>query len=277
MKKSNRTLAKRLKRMNRMSFCKFSKKQILTFSMLRSFPYDLHDLLPGKDIYRAVISDDSLPFNRVSRISFNPNPSSISRANLIGKGIAYYSCDLDVSVIEACRNSLKNSSQREFTLTVSRWIVRRRLSIQIICNSLKAQSAGTDLRDYYTATRSKQKKELPKSKYRTWFLKTRFLAEQYAKNSINCEQDYLISAIHANTILKSTQPIIDGIIYPSVPYIFKGFNYAFSPRLFGESFIELLDLYHVRSIFDKKDIFKYPEIIFIKTTNTLNGDEIIWE
>ena len=86
-----------------------------------------------------------------------------------------------------------------------------------------AQTSGTDLIEYYNATRSKRKRELSKSKYRTWFLKTRFLADQYAKNIINCEKDYLISAIYSNTVLKSTKPLIDGIIYPSVRYIFKGF------------------------------------------------------
>ena len=172
---------------------------------------------------------------------------------------------------------MKISNRRKFSLTVSKWKIQKKLSIQIICNSLKAQSAGTDLVDYYYATRAKRKRELPKRKYRTWFLKTRFLAEQYAKNSINCKNDYLISAIHANTVLKSTKPMIDGIIYPSVQYVFKGFNYAFAPRLFKESNFELCEVSHVKAKFDKIDILKYPDLSTIKTTNSISGDEIKWE
>ena len=221
IKKSNRSLAKQFIKLNRVSFCRLSKKQILSFSILRKIPFDLHDLFPGKYIYRAVIIDGSVPHNSVSRIAFNPNPSYISRANIKGQGIAYYACAFDISIIEGCRDKLKSSNKREFELTVSKWKIKKKLSIQIICNSLKAQSSGTDLVDYYYATRTKNKSELPRRKYRTWFLKTRFFAEQYAKNIAKCEMDYIISATYANTLLKSTDPLIDGIIYPSVQYIFR--------------------------------------------------------
>ncbi len=239
-------------------------------------PFDGHDLYPTVDnyIYRALINDNEKPYDSINWIKYNPMPNRLSRANIIGRGTAYYAISHDISIIEACIDRLKSSRDRIFDLTVSQWKIKKKLTLQIICNSLKTQAAGTDLYEYCMATCKKRRKELKRKNYRTWFLKTRFLAEQYAKNSISCDMDYYISAIHANTILKSDK--LDGIIYPSVQYLYKGFNFAFPPRLFDEKYFELNEVAHFRVAFSTNNINKYPKLTLIKTTNIFNGDKIIW-
>lgn len=272
---SNRRLSKRFKLLNKIHFSEFNKKLIINASGLRRMPYDIHDLQATTDnfVYRAVINENESPFNSISRIRYNPNPSYMSRANIVGQGIAYYACDLDISVIEACRDKLRSSSERTFHLTVSKWKILKQIAVQIICNSEKAQLAGTDLYEYCLATKNKRKKELIQSRYRTYILKAKFIADQYAKDNIVREQDYLISAIHSNTLLKSE--IIDGIIYPSVGYLYKGFNYVFNPSLFDTSFFQIKEVACIKVQF-KEDISKYPIIEIQKVTNRINGDTIIW-
>ena len=239
-------------------------------------PYDGHDLIPTDDIYiyRALINDKDTPYDSIDWIRYNPNPSRLSRANIKGRGTAYYAVTPDISIIEACIDRLKSSKDRIFDLTVSKWKIKKKLTLQIICNSLKTQAAGTDLYEFCISTCKKRRKELDRQNYRTWFLKTRFLAEQYAKNSIDCDMDYYISAIHANTILKSDK--LDGIIYPSVQYLYKGFNYAFPLRLFDKDYFELTEVAHFRSVFNTNNIYKYPKLTLITTTNKFEGDKIIW-
>jgi hypothetical protein len=272
---SNRRLAKRFKNLNRIHFCEYKKRLITQASGLRKMPFDLHDIevTDNNFVYRAVINDSTSPFDSINRIKYNPSPSYISRANVKGQGIAYYACDMDISVIEACRDRLRNSSDREFYLTMSKWKILKPMAVQIICNSQKAQLSGTDLIDFCKATNAKRRKELRRKEYRTYSLKARFIADQYAKDDIACEMDYIISAIHSNTLLKSDK--IDGIIYPSVGYMCKGFNYAFKLALFNNSYFQINKVDCIKVKFDK-DFTKYPKIEVIKTTSTFSGDKIVW-
>lgn len=274
---SNRRLAKRFKYLNRIHFSEYNQKSIIKASGLRKMPYDLHDVeATGNNyIFRAITNDNEVPFDSINRIKYNPNPSYVSRANVIGQGIAYYACDLEIAIIEACRDKLRNSSEREFYLTVSKWKVMKKFAVQIICNSQKAQSAGTDLIEFCKATNAARWKEFERKDYRTYSLKTRFIADQYAKNDIACDsgKDYIISAMHSKTLLKSEK--IDGIIYPSVGYMYKGFNYAIKPSLFDNSYFQLNEVAYVKVKFDK-DFTKYPRIEVLKISSTFSGDEIVW-
>jgi hypothetical protein len=275
--RSNRRLANRLKTLNRINFCCYENKFIFKISCLKTMGMDIHDFFPTDNsfIYRAVINTEQAPYNSINWIRFNPKPDFISRANLKHKGTAYYSCAPDISIIESCMDKLKSTDQREFELTVSKWEIMKKLSFQIICNSQKAQSSGTDLAVYCKATNEKRRKELRKKYYRTYFLKARFLSDQYAKGVIKCENDYYISAFHANSILKPENKV-DGIIYPSVQYLYKGFNYAFAPRLFENSYFKIKEVYHYKVKFNNKDIHKYPELEMVKSSSNFENDNIIW-
>ena len=284
---SNRGLAKRFKTLNRINFCKYHEKFIFKISCLRNVGKDIHDFFPTDNsfIYRALINSESTPYISIKWIRYNPNPNYISRANLKNKGTAYYSCAPDISIIECCMDKLKTSNEREFELTVSKWKIMKKLSFQIICNSKEAQLSGTDLAIYCLATNKKRQTELKRKYYRTYFLKARFLADQYAKGLINCDKDYYISAFHAKSILKPENNV-DGIIYPSVQYYYKGFNYAFTPRLFDDSYFKIQhsiieisgahEVAHIKVKFDKKNIFKYPSWEVIKSTTNFENDRIIW-
>ena len=276
MKKSNRYLCQRFILLNRISFCNLKEKRIQILSCLKSIYYDVHDLCPFHEnyVFRAIINKTSTPYDSITRISYNPEPKYISRANLIGQGIGYYACAPDISIIEACQEQLKSTNIRNFDLTVSKWKIKKTIPVQIICHSKQAQSKGTDLMEFYRATKNKRKKDLPAGKYRTWCLKMQFIANQYAKTEILCNKDYYISAWHSKNILN--HPEIDGIIYPSVPYIYKGFNYAFSVAVFKNSNLELEEVSQYSAQFNKNNIREYPYIELIKSTKKYITDKIIW-
>ncbi len=87
--------------------------------------------------------------------------------------------------------------------------------------------------------------------------------------------DYYITANFSKQLLDKTE--IKGIIYPSVRYLYKGFNYAFSPSLFTEESFYLEEVSEYRVIFDKNDVIKYPSIILESSTHNFCNDNIIWD
>ena len=276
MRKSNRILARTFKYLNRLNFCQYKEGYFKHISVLKQIPYEIYDLEPTNNnyVYRAVMNQPNIHFTNISRIAFNPSPNYISRANLSKQPIAYYACAYDTALIEACHDKLRQSNERSFLLTETKWKVVKKGTVQIICNSPQTQNARTDLYYFYDKCRLKRKSMLPAKKYRTWFLKTRFISEQFAKEA-NDNMDYYITARYSNQILTKTE--IKGIIYPSVQYLYKGFNYAFSPILFQNGSFCLESVSEYRVSFDKKDITKYPIIKLEKSTCNFFNDNIIWE
>ena len=275
MKKSNKYLAKVLKRLSTLDFSKYKKGYFNQIKILNRIPFEVFDLEPTSTnyVYRAVINNPDSHYEKISRIAFNPNPQYISRANLKGQAVAYYACDYDIALIEACHDKLKATNKRTFELTVSKWKIQKKISVQITNSSSLAQSAGTDLSLYYERCRSKRKAILPKKMYRTWYLKTKFIAEQFAKE-ISSDMDYYITARYSNQILHKTE--IKGIIYPSIRYLYKGFNYALSPQLFEDNSLQLEEVSEYKVVFDESDITKYPIIIKQYSTCRFDGDNILW-
>ena len=98
------------------------------------------------------------------------------------------------------------------------------------------------------------------------------MAEQFAKE-ISSEKDYYITARYSNQLLKKTKA--KGIIYPSIRYLYKGFNYAFSPCLFKDNSLQLEEISEYKVFFDKNDITKYPTIIRQNSTSYFDDDNIL--
>lgn len=86
--------------------------------------------------------------------------------------------------------------------------------------------------------------------------------------------DYYVTARYSNKILCKTE--IKGIVYPSIRYLYKGFNYAFSPELFADNSLQLEEVSEYKAVFDKKDITKYPIIEKQHAASHFDGDCILW-
>jgi len=240
-------------------------------------PYNTWNQPTGFSIFRSCINDSKEPYNSIKRIAYNPNPDYIERANLKGKKIGYASQSLEISAIENCQYACKTTKQRIYYLTIGEWEIKRDLNSIIICHSNKALNAGTDLRIAYNALLEREKSKRTRKEVRIWNLKNRFFAEQFSKSRIKHENDYLFSALYSNTVFKSKKANIDCIIYPSVAYKYKGFNYAFKTQLIDEGLLALKAAYHVRIDFKQK-VFRYPkDIVILNTTSHFRNDVIIWD
>lgn len=205
---SNRVLSKFLKKLHLMSFCSLNERQLKSIPGFKIF-YEKNEIFaPTNDnyIFRAIINKDKDPYDSISRIKYNPNPQKRSRANIIGQGIGYYSIGNNnndayaVSIVEACSDELRKSNKYNFNLTLSKWKIKKAIPINVVCHSSIAQAAGTDLYKIYKEICSNRKLQLTRGKYRTWSLSTKFIANQFSKELINCDSDYLMSSRYSNTV-----------------------------------------------------------------------------
>lgn len=283
--KSLKQLRKRIRDLKKLDLEYFDKESVShLINKLFTISKDFFAQKKGIPIFRSCYQKKGAePFDRISRIWYNPEPEYIERANLKGKEIGYGANALDISAIESCQYSLRNTKEREFSLTIGSWIPQRDLKIMIVCNSYKAQKIGNDLRTAYKELRKSKKQELIKEsktkslnkELRAWAYRKAFFSDQFAKEDINSEKNYLFSALLANTIFNSTNPSIDCIWYPSVAYQYKGFNIAYKSQLIREKDLVLHEVYHVVISFFQ-NIKKYPKIEIISKTSNFKDDNIIW-
>lgn len=121
---SARKISNRVNILSQLDLCTLTKDDAVR-NLLNSFdiPYNLFPQKANRGfIFRACINESELPFCSIKRIAYNPNPEYIGRASLPNKGVGYSASDLDIAAIETCQDSLRDSKQRTFFLTIGKWI-----------------------------------------------------------------------------------------------------------------------------------------------------------
>ncbi|HUX56303.1 MAG TPA: hypothetical protein VMV77_04975 [Bacteroidales bacterium] len=238
-----------------------------------TFPYHIFPQIAGSKAFRGQTCSN-LPYNSISRISYNPTPSKvIGRANLINESIFYASTSLDTSAIESCQDGIR-SGIKEFFVTVGEWDIQRNLQIDIMCHSKHALSTATDLPIAAKSIDPMMRKGRTEDQYLALLAKSEFFSDQFAKSIINCPKDYAYSAIYASQIIDPKKNICDGIMYPSVAYKLKGFNIVYYKDLIDMKTIKFNCAHLVRLKFNDPDV--YPEFEIQKKSSGIQNDLIIW-
>lgn len=212
--------------------------------ILNSFwiPVNYWPQLKGYYFYRGQICPKDKPFSTKSRISYNPSPGAkTGRANLPFKSTFYTASAIDTASIEACQDELRKTSKREFDLVLGEWELTRDIEAVIICHSEDTQKAGTDLDEAVKAIDPLIRKGKTEEQYQSVINANIFYAKQFAKLKIKHPNDYLFSALFANTILSSKSEELKPVSlwYPSVAYKYKGFNVVFRTQFIDDNILIL--------------------------------------
>jgi len=242
-----------------------------------SIPVNTWPQVKGHLFYRGQICPKDKPFSGKSRISYNPTPGgNLGRANLPFRSTFYTSSALDTAAIEACQDEIRKTSRREFDLVLGEWELTKDLEACMICHSEDAQKAGTDVGEAVEAIEPLMRKGKTEEQYQAILKVNIFFAKQFAKKEIKHFNDYLFSALCANTIMNSKVPDLkpEALCYPSVAYKYKGFNVVFRTQLIDKNVLILRRVYHYRLKFDKPD--SYPKITRIKEAAKIDGNSITW-
>ncbi|NVK65700.1 MAG: hypothetical protein HWE22_13995 [Flavobacteriales bacterium] len=230
----------------------------------------------GKSVIRARPNYDGEHFTEKSQLSFKPPRfnTTYQRASTPNTTMFYATSipdkikdgELDnarvigvAETIPLLRDKERSGYQK---ISFGRWVVEEDIDLVAIVHKesyLKESSYTRELKEAYDEFSVQAPKEIMEKslKFHT------YLADEFSKEEINEDYDYMISAIFSELITKRG---FDGVIYPSVRAGGKGFNIAITPeatkklklRVAGES-----------------TVYKRKEEVFVGNDAIveLNGDE----
>ncbi len=197
----------------------------------------------GKEIMRARPNEnENIRYRRKSDFSYKPQEKNdkYQRASTPYRTMFYASClsenlnDENISMritptLESIHKELyDNNSSFYKKISYGRWIVIEDLKLfPIIHNSnfCNKTSYLKGMKDYYNNTNIEF--NCPQDLIEKSNKILSYLADEFAKEEIREDYDYMISAIFSESV---TENCFDGIFYPSIRADGKGFNIAITPK-----------------------------------------------
>lgn len=210
------------------------------FKQVGQIGYVIVTFHKGKSVMRARVNNDNERFEKKSDYSFKPQEynNSYQRAST-PKNTMFYATtvpdsleegDLDnmrvigvTETIPMLRDKTKSGYQK---ISFGRWFVHEDLHLIAIVHKkdyTKESSYTRELNEAYNDFLNQTPEEL---KERSLAFTT-YLAEEFSKNEINGDYDYMISALFTKLAIERG---LDGVLYPSVRVDGKGFNIAITPE-----------------------------------------------
>lgn len=252
-------------------------------NQLRSFPLSITDFELNNTIYRVRKNDSFKPFKKRSDLSYPPNGNpKFQRASTPYLKMFYgaiipndnLNTEIDSEMIiaategsELMRN--KNVTQGYEIVTFGKWKVTKPISLGTIIfpdleRNITTYSKKRCMEVTYILQQSPFKGEKGK-------LMMNFIANEFAKNNIIGDYDYMISALF--TKLKIIDKGFHGVIYPSVRADEKGMNVAILHSIVDSS-MKLEQVEECLIIKKGKEVG--IETLNIGWPNTVDG-KLIWE
>jgi len=199
--------------------------------------YTLHKDFP---VFRARPNEtDDEIFSKRSELSYKPEEknTTFQRASTPNKTMFYGSIlppeigedDINNARFTACleasktyRNNLFQSNEK---ITFSRWEVKEDINLLIILPALRNDNGDSFLRNMNSALAEAMSHDRELAN-RTRLV-NEFFAQQFANPNIRFHYDYIISAVFTETKIDYG---FDGILYPSVKAMGRGYNICITPE-----------------------------------------------
>lgn len=194
----------------------------------------------GKSIMRARPNEEGERFSHKDELSFKPQKfnKTYQRASTPNQTMFYATSlpdkiepgELDnariIGVVEAMPWLRDKTSSGYKKITFGRWFVQEDINLIAIIHKdtfYNESNYTRELIDAYNYFINQEDKEMVDKSLKYQY----FLADEFSKE-IKTHTDYLISAIFTELVSKNAH--IDGVIYPSVRVLGKGFNVAIKPE-----------------------------------------------
>lgn len=219
----------------------YPKDEILSlFNKVGKIGYVVVTFHRGKSVMRARPNYNGEHFEKKSDYSFKPQEynKTYQRASTPNQTMFYAAAipetlqkgELDnmrvigiAETIPLLRDKTKSGYQK---VTFGRWYVHEDIHLLAIVQKDKyaeESSYTKELADAYKQFIAKTPQDILERSLSY----TTFLADEFSKENIRGDYDYMISALFSELI---TQDGLDGIFYPSVRVGGKGFNIAITPE-----------------------------------------------
>jgi len=205
-----------------------------------------HTFVPGQSIIRARPNKPGEVFSKVSDLSYKPakHNTLYQRASTPEKTVFYGAIlpptiregDLDNSrvtgTLEVCKLITdKSITEGEERITFGRWNITKPFQVVSIVHNSDYYEGNAYLKqmaeDYQKFISAYPSEIVEES-----VMISEYFSEQFAKERIIKDYEYMLSAIYAERIIHGKlagDNTIGGILYPSVRTLGKGFNLAINP------------------------------------------------
>lgn len=194
----------------------------------------------GKSVMRARPNEENQRFDKKSDLSFKPQEfnKTYQRASTPNQTMFYATSvpdkleegELDnmriigiTETIPMLRDKTKSGFQK---ISFGRWIVEEDINLMAIVHHQSYYNESNYTRELVDAFKGFIE-NYPKEIIEKSLKFQDYLAGEFAKEKIEADYDYMISAIFAENVTKKG---LDGILYPSVRSGGKGFNIAITPK-----------------------------------------------
>ena len=194
----------------------------------------------GRQVMRARVNNNDSRYRKKTDLSYKTQQFNITyqRASTPNRTMFYASClsenpnDNEIQsiripcILESIPEMRDNNSSFIKKITFGRWEVIDDLRLfPIILNETYYQNTIflKEIADYYKKNNELFDQTLAEKSEKI----QSFLANEFAKEEIREDYDYMISAIFSELMIENNY---DGVFYPSVRTVGKGFNIAITPK-----------------------------------------------
>lgn len=194
----------------------------------------------GKSVMRARPNEENQRFDKKADLSFKPQEfnKTYQRASTPNQTMFYATSvpdklekgELDnmriigiTETIPMLRDKVKSGFQK---ISFGRWVVKEDIKLMAIVHHESYYNESNYTRELVNAFKGfidRYPKEIVDKSLKF----QDYLASEFAKEKIQADYDYMISAIFTENIIRNG---LDGILYPSVRTAGKGFNVAITPK-----------------------------------------------
>ncbi|MEI6754366.1 MAG: hypothetical protein WCK78_14515 [Paludibacter sp.] len=211
---------------------------LFKLSKIEKLPIIIYRLSANDLLFRTRINEQD-NFESITDLSYPDQQyvTSYARANKPLQQLFYCSENRPTSYIELLNNRECNVGD-EITLTIGCWQLVEPVDVVLVFNPSNPRSnsyyqkhgAGYD--DFINKT---------DQEYRVGTNKLfEFIGSYFEKSAKDDKQIYMLTCAYSNLVF--THDLVEGVIFPSVPFSGEGFNIAFSPQVIDDNRLRLLDV-----------------------------------
>lgn len=171
-----------------------------------------------------------------------PKPQYVSRFGRCNKPstpIFYCSENRKTSYAELIDYWLDNKHAGQHVYaTISSWYTKRPMNL-IIVASPDIQERVSTYDKYYGKALDEQLSQMTSHIREAYIIYHRYLFDKFKMSAKHDPHPYIITSAYSALALSKAGNLADGIMYPSVPYLRRGLNFALRPEFINTANIEL--------------------------------------
>lgn len=270
----------------------FKQITLLIRKYLEALPVIVNTFKSGNYLARARTKENDIPYNRFSKITLPIKKlvKSYGRANIPGQTVFYCSSDYETAIKEATQWHItdagtlisrkmldQNYNPHVKFVTVSIWRAIKDLKVASLFLNKEAMQSNPIV-NYFGNKVYSENPNLRNDKVKESInLILEFFSNEFGKKDIKNEKDYILSAYYANEIynMYKLNQKIDGILYPSIAYDYKGENFALVEEAYKEK-LEFVTAFH-NIVYNLEHNGKPLQIGEISQVYNQVGDVFTWK